>query len=100
MEPPVDGAEGNIVTADVIAGTLSFILLFMDVDSSSRPLEIPLFHRPFHFEAHGSSAWARSYRIDLESDSGEDESYFMKVKAAFAPLIVAVIRYNGGIADI
>jgi len=28
---------------------------------------------------HGSSAWARSYRIDTINEDGEEESYFMKV---------------------
>ncbi|GLA18490.1 hypothetical protein AnigIFM63309_001098 [Aspergillus niger] len=40
--------------------------------------EIPLFRRPLKVVSHGSSAWAHSYRIDVE-DEGQLESYFMKV---------------------
>ncbi|RAK95380.1 uncharacterized protein BO80DRAFT_368900 [Aspergillus ibericus CBS 121593] len=40
--------------------------------------EIPLFRRPLSVVSHGSSAWAHSYKIDVEGEN-EIESYFMKV---------------------
>ncbi|KAF2232194.1 hypothetical protein EV356DRAFT_450641, partial [Viridothelium virens] len=41
--------------------------------------EIPLFQRPCEVVSHGSSAWARSYRIDTNCENGDEESFFMKV---------------------
>lgn len=40
--------------------------------------EIPLFDCPLNLTNHGSSAWAYSYRIDVENED-QMESYFMKV---------------------
>ncbi|KAF7590029.1 hypothetical protein BBP40_003417 [Aspergillus hancockii] len=39
--------------------------------------EIPLFRGLLSIESHGFSAWAHSYRIDVENE-GRTESYFMK----------------------
>ena len=68
------------IDADILSGlyrvprkTITLLTLL------PRPLEIPLFQRPLSINSHGSSAWARSYRIDIKNDEGEDESYFMKV---------------------
>ncbi|KAH8589977.1 NADP-dependent oxidoreductase domain-containing protein [Bisporella sp. PMI_857] len=53
--------------------------------SSAPPLgiealsEIGLFRNPSKISSHGSSAWARSYRIDTTNEQGQEESYFMKV---------------------
>ncbi|PKY00545.1 hypothetical protein P168DRAFT_299936 [Aspergillus campestris IBT 28561] len=44
--------------------------------------EIPLFNRPLTLTNHGSSAWAHSYRIDLEVED-RTESYFMKVSVGY-----------------
>ena len=83
MEPPTefnDAEKRATIDADILSGlyrvprktvTLLTLLLW--------PLEIPLFQRPLSINSHGSSAWARSYRIDIKDDEGEDESYFMKV---------------------
>ena len=40
--------------------------------------EIPLFKGSVEVEAHGSSAWARSYRISVQSTNGDTDIYFMK----------------------
>lgn len=41
--------------------------------------EISLFPSPIEVEAHGSSAWARSYRISVQGTNGDTDTYFMKV---------------------
>lgn len=46
-------------------------------------LEIPLFQPPLSVTVLGSSAWAWAYRVDIKNDSGEGESYFMKVNNFF-----------------
>ncbi|KAG6989771.1 hypothetical protein G7Y79_00065g094820 [Physcia stellaris] len=42
--------------------------------------EIALFKGPVEVEAHGSSAWAKSYKISVQSSNGDNnDTYFMKV---------------------
>lgn len=71
------------ITADIISGQCHFRKNLSappwQFALTGERTEIPLFQRSVDIAAHGSSAWARSYRVTRENDEGESESYFMKV---------------------
>jgi len=81
MPTPLGNQEAHAITADVLQSglclfpnevvvTLTFFFLHIDIS---------IFKRPLSVISHGSSAWARSYRIDTTGEDGEEVSYFMKV---------------------
>lgn len=71
------------ITADILSGKhkayslpttiIRHYLMFYGAD-------IPLFQGPIVVETHGSSAWARSYKISVQSTNGDNDTYFMKVR--------------------
>jgi hypothetical protein len=58
--------------------------------------DIPIFSPPLALTVapHGSSAWARSYRIDSTNDAGEEESYFMKVATSLLHITFITLAYT------
>ena len=75
--------DETLINSEIVSGTLILLPYTITTDGFTLTLEIPLFQRPVDVISHGSSAWARSYRIDIQNDEGEDESYFMKVRNFF-----------------
>ena len=70
------------ISADVLSGRSEELFLMstsMGLLLMLHGVDIPIFQGPVEVETHGSSAWARSYKISVESTNGDIDTYFMKV---------------------
>lgn len=72
------------IDARVLAGKCRLAAGMRESLTPHLSIEIPQFRsRPLIVEANASSAWAKSYQVDIDDDNGHCESYFMKVTRRF-----------------
>lgn len=94
MESTPRSFDPAMINADIVSGRPRFPSDF----TVHRPwnnrcftmTDIGIFSGPIQVEAHGSSAWASSFRISIQGGNGDTADYFMKVSSSDATTLCRV----------